>query len=97
MVIHGSYTINLCHPVNSKKFETSIKSLVQDLNASSISGDRCIGVIIHMGKNITENNLSVSEAIGNYIAGIKKALSSTPSETTIILETGALTRIRSCE
>ncbi|AGF85196.1 endonuclease IV [Moumouvirus goulette] len=89
MVVHGSYTINLCHPEKSKKFQASLKSLVQDLNASAIIGFRCLGVIIHMGKNIPENKLSVDEAINNYVIGIKKALELTPNSTTIILETGA--------
>ena len=31
MVIHGSYTINLCHPTNSKRFKISLTSLIQDL------------------------------------------------------------------
>lgn len=89
MVIHGSYTINLCHPVGSKKFEASVKSLVQDLNASVHIGNRCLGVIIHMGKNIPENKISYEDAIDNYVSGLQKALESTPINTTIILETGA--------
>lgn len=89
MVVHGSYTINLCHPPGSKKFETSIRSLVKDLNATNLIGDRCLGVIIHMGKNISENKLTVDQAIDNYVTGIKTALSQTPNNTTIVLETGA--------
>jgi len=89
MVVHGSYTINLCHSPSSKKFQTSLKSLVQDLNASAIIGADCLGVIIHMGKNIPDNKLSVDAAINNYITGLKKALESTPDNTKIILETGA--------
>ena len=89
MVIHGSYTINLCHPIASKKFEASVKSLIQDLNASVHIGDRCLGVIIHMGKNIPDNKISYEDAIDNYVAGLEKALASTPASSTIILETGA--------
>uniref|UniRef100_A0A6C0LR63 Xylose isomerase-like TIM barrel domain-containing protein n=1 Tax=viral metagenome TaxID=1070528 RepID=A0A6C0LR63_9ZZZZ len=89
LVIHGSYTINLCHPTNSKSFLTSIKSLVQDLNASSIIGERCLGVIIHMGKNIKKNGITDAEAISNYIYGLKETIMMSPKETTIILETGA--------
>lgn len=89
MVIHGSYTINLCHPINTKRFETSLKSLVQDLNASSIIGNNCLGVIIHMGKNIPENKITNIQALDNYVKGIKAALSITPKNTTIVLETGA--------
>lgn len=89
MVVHGSYTINLCHPRTNKKFMASVKSLVQDLNASEIIGDRCLGVIIHMGKNIKENKLTYQQALDNYVYGLQVALSKTSLDTTIILETGA--------
>ena len=89
MVIHGSYTINLCHPKKNNLFKTSVKSLVQDLNASAVIGKKCLGVIIHMGKNIPGNKISNQEALENYIIGLKEALSQTPDNTTIILETGA--------
>ena len=89
MIIHGSYTINLCHPKTSKLFQTSVKSLVQDLNASNIIAKRCLGVIIHMGKNIKTNNLTDDQAINNYVLGLKQALAATPDNTIIILETGA--------
>src|SRR5277367_2825270 len=48
VVIHGSYTINLCHQPTSKQFVSSVKALVQDLTAASVIGSRCLGVIIHM-------------------------------------------------
>lgn len=89
MIIHGSYTINLCHPTKNKKFQMSLKSLVQDLNASEHIGNRCLGVIIHMGKNIPENNITNDEALDNYVIGLKKALEITSNNTNIILETGA--------
>ena len=89
MVIHGNYTINLCHPAKSKKYVSSMRSLVQDLMSSYHIGPYCLGVIIHMGKNISANNLSIDEAIDNYVYGIQDALEKTPKETTIILETGA--------
>jgi len=89
MVVHGSYTINLCHPPKSKKFNASLHSLIQDLNATVLIGDKCIGVIIHMGKNIPENNLTVEQALENYVLGLHKALAATSENTTIILETGA--------
>ena len=89
MVVHGSYTINLCHPKKNKIFQTSVRSLVQDLNASAIIGKRCLGVIIHMGKNIVANNLTNEQAINNYVYGLQTALAQTPENTTIILETGA--------
>lgn len=88
MVIHGSYTINLCHPHGNSIFKSSVKSLVQDLDSSVIIGSRCIGVIIHMGKNIKSNGISDDEAIDNYINGIKQALEQSNGGT-IILETGA--------
>ncbi|MEM3062482.1 MAG: deoxyribonuclease IV [Nitrososphaerota archaeon] len=89
MVIHGSYTINLCHPRSSRMYKTSVRSLVQDLSASSIIGNRCIGVIVHMGKNILSNNISNDDALGNYVSGLKDALMVAPEDATIILETGA--------
>ena len=89
MVVHGSYTINLCHPTKSKKFISSVKSLVQDLESIAHIGEKCLGVIIHMGKNLPENKLEDHEAIDNYVAGLEKALSITPKTTKIILETGA--------
>lgn len=89
MVIHGSYTINLCHPPDSTRFKVSLKSLVRDLDASHLIGENCLGVIIHMGKNIIANNIPDKQALNNYVIGLKKALNATPFTTTIILETGA--------
>lgn len=89
MVVHGSYIINLCHPKESIKYQSSLKSLLQDLAAVKILGDRCLGVIIHMGKNIKENGMSDKQAIKNYIIGLKDTLSQSDSCTKIILETGA--------
>ena len=89
MVVHGSYTINLSQPEQSALFKTSIKALVQDLNAVSIIGKRCLGVIIHMGKNIPTNNITTEQALNNYIKGLKQALSQSPKNTIIILETGS--------
>jgi deoxyribonuclease-4 len=89
MVVHGSYTINLCHPKKSKKFQASLRSLIQDLNASDNIGQNCLGVIIHMGKNIPENKLTDEQALDNYVIGLQNALAATPINTRIILETGA--------
>jgi deoxyribonuclease-4 len=89
MVIHGSYTINLCHPPTSLKFKASIQNLVADLKSSVILGDRCLGVIIHMGKNMPENKISTKHALDNYVEGIKLALDSSPKDAILILETGA--------
>jgi len=88
-IIHGSYTINLCHQVSSKLHKTSVRALVQDLKAMNTIGKRCIGVIIHMGKNISSNKISDNQAIANYVRGLKEALAATPENTIIILETGA--------
>lgn len=89
LVIHGSYAANLSHPDGSYKKKMSIKSLVQDLISSSIIGKRCIGVIVHMGKNVATNNIPEAEAIQNYIDGINDVLFNSPVETTLIIETGA--------
>lgn len=89
MVVHGSYTINLCHNKNTPRYNSSLKSLVQDLNSSSNIGKNCLGVIIHMGKNIPDNKLTDAQALNNYVNGLKDALSQTPNNTIIILETGA--------
>lgn len=89
VTIHAAYTINLCHPRKNKQYQDSIKSLVRDLMASSIIGKRCLGVVIHMGKNIPANNITDDKALTNYIIGLKEALAKAPENTTIILETGA--------
>ena len=89
MVIHGSYAINLAQPVKSKKFVSSVRSLVQDLESAAIIGNRCKGVIIHMGKNVPENKISYERAVDNYIGGLALALKDSPPPTVIILETGA--------
>lgn len=89
MVVHGSYAINLSNPIPSRKHTLSIKSIINDLKMISIIGKKCLGLIIHMGKNHPDNNLSSSQAIKNYVTGLKIALKNSPSDTTLILETGA--------
>jgi len=89
MVVHASYTINLCHPVHSKQHQASVNALIRDLTMSDIVGKRCMGVVIHMGKNMPDNNISDETALANYVAGLKYALHNTPDNTIIILETGA--------
>lgn len=89
MVVHGSYTINFCHPVKSKKFQLSVKSLVQDLRGATEIGENCLGVIIHMGKNIPENKITYEEAIDNYVMGLQNTIALIPDGSNIILETGA--------
>lgn len=88
MVVHSSYTINLCHPINSKSFMSSVRSLVNDLRSSYVIGSRCLGVVIHMGKNVSINNITDDEAIKNYVKGVEQALETVPNST-IIFETGA--------
>lgn len=89
MIVHSSYTINLCHPATALKFKKSLKSLVQDLKATAILGPRCLGAIIHMGKNITELKQTDEQAIDNYVSGLHTALAQSPAPTRIVLETGA--------
>lgn len=89
MVIHGGYVINFCQPLKSKLHNSAIKRLVIELNTSHLIGKRCVGVIIHMGKNIKSNNISDQQAMDNYIQSLKITLSKTPNNTYIILETGA--------
>lgn len=89
LVIHGSYTINLCHPVHTSRFNTSTKSLINDLESSIIFADRCIGVIIHMGKNVETLNISYADAINNYITNLQYVLKNTNEKSKIIIETGA--------
>jgi deoxyribonuclease-4 len=88
MIIHGSYTINLANPSSSANYKASVVRLVSDLNAASLLGPRCLGVIIHMGKNVKTNAITNDEAIAYYIGGLKEALAAT-IDSTIVLETGA--------
>jgi deoxyribonuclease-4 len=89
LVIHGSYAINLCHPPSSSKYKASVRALIKELDMATIIGKRCIGVIIHMGKNIPENEISDATAIQNYVFGLQEALKGSPQKAIIILETGA--------
>ena len=41
-----------------------------------------------MGKNVKKLNLTVKQAIENYVKGIKEVLNKSPKESIIILETG---------
>jgi len=87
VVIHGHYTINFCNKPSSQKFKAGVQCLIKDLNSSSIIGKRCLGVIIHMGKNVVIG-ASKSEAIENYAQGLSECIKQT-SDAQIILETGA--------
>lgn len=92
LVVHGSYTINLCQPKSTFKYKTSMKLLLSDLKSAEILGPTCIGIIIHMGKNIAELKQSDETALNNYAVGLSTALKATSISiptSTIILETGA--------
>lgn len=89
MVIHGSYTINLCHPKQTTKGGRSIRALVSLLKQAEIIGKRCMGVIIHMGKNIKENKMTNEEALLTYAANLDHVIQSIPGKSKIVLETGA--------
>lgn len=89
-VIHGHYTINLARNPANPKLIKSIKSLVNDIKSAHIIGKRCIGVIIHMGKNMPDEGISTEQSIQNYINGLQQAIAQTKDiDTPIILETGA--------
>lgn len=87
MVIHANFKLNFCNPENSYIHKAAINDLVSDLKDSVIIG--AIGVVIHMGKNVKKLNLSDDDAIKNYVKGIKTALSKSPINSIVILETGA--------
>jgi deoxyribonuclease IV len=87
IVVHGSYMLNFCNPPQSYKHKEAVNLLTQDMVESVHVG--AIGVIIHMGKNCSELGMTKETAINNYVLGIKKVLSQTPKESTVILETGA--------
>lgn len=89
MIIHSSYMINFCHPTNSKRHIHSVNTLVADLSFAAAIGFNCLGVIVHMGKNIKINDISCATALANYVAGVKKSLQLSPFASKIILETGA--------
>jgi deoxyribonuclease IV len=89
IVIHTNYTVNFCNNVDSRKFKLSVNILVNDLLESDIIGNKCIGVVVHLGKNIKENGITKTEAINNYVSGIETCFEKTPHATNIIIETGA--------
>lgn len=86
-IIHGSYTINLCHPVGNIKRTKSVNALISLLKQSDVIGKRCLGVIIHMGKNMPENKLTEEQSLQVYAENLKYVLSKAPGK--IALETGA--------
>lgn len=84
IVIHGSYMLNFCNDPSSFKHKSAVKLLIADLKDSVHLN--ALGVIIHMGKRL---ELTEETAISNYVTGLQKVLKNTPSNSTIILETGA--------
>ena len=83
-VIHSSYMLNFCNPVDSYIHQAAVDLLVNDLNDSVVLGS--IGVIIHMGKKL---KLEHHVALDNYVLGIKQVLKKSDPNSTLILETGA--------
>lgn len=89
VVIHGNYTINLAHPAGSYKGNMSINNAIKELTATYNVGSQCIGLIIHVGKNIKDNNLAKEDAMNHFIENINVILSKTHESTTLIVETGS--------
>jgi deoxyribonuclease IV len=83
VVIHASYMLNFCNPVDSYIHKSALKDLKNDLDDSVKMG--AIGVVVHMGKKLS---LDREHAIDNYVKGIKTVLKNTDSGI-VILETGA--------
>lgn len=86
IVIHGHYTINLAKPTVSILYRKSIGLLIKLLKISVSMGDNCLGVIIHMGKNVEK--LSNEIYLNNFVEGIKYCLNSVPGSC-VIIETSA--------
>jgi deoxyribonuclease-4 len=87
IVIHASYMLNFCNPINSKIYKSAKQQLILDLNDSVTIG--AIGCVVHMGKNCKKLGLTDEQAITNYVTGIKEVLNNTDPNSTIIFETGA--------
>jgi deoxyribonuclease-4 len=72
LIYHSKYIFNFCHPEVSNQTD----ALVQDLKlASQLKCD----VIIHQGKNVTEEKMTKMEAINNYVCNISEVLEQTAS------------------
>ena len=87
MVIHACYTINLCHPQGSARWASSVAATIYTLQGAVAIGTRCIGAIIHMGKNVKDLAINDGEAMVNFVRSVDYIL--TRTEGTLILETGA--------
>jgi apurinic endonuclease APN1 len=86
VVVHASYMLNFCNASKTPQHQSAIKLLIKDMNESARLGPNCLGVVIHMGKRL---KMDPVVAISNYVRGVQTVLCQTPSNTTIILETGA--------
>lgn len=84
-VIHGSFLINLCKDTNDRILKNSLELISEDMKESVKCGS--IGVVIHMGHNTSK--ISNSKAFDNYVKHVKMILQKTPTNSTLILETGA--------
>lgn len=87
VVIHASFMLNFCNPLDSYICKNAIRLLKEDLEDSITLG--AIGVVVHMGKNVKKLKMSTDDAIKNYVHGVKIALKNSPKESIIIFETGA--------
>lgn len=86
-VVHSSFVINLARSPDQYQHYKGVDVIIEDLNHSVKIG--AIGAIIHMGKNIKEENMSEKDAINNYVTGIETALLNSDEKSILILETGA--------
>lgn len=86
-VVHSSFVINLARPSDQYQHYKGVWNIIEDLNHSVQIG--AIGAIIHMGKNIKDENMTESEATANYVEGVESALLNSNNKSTLILETGA--------
>lgn len=85
-VIHASYLINLCRDPESDKAKKSRALLCKDLSNAERWGERCLGVIIHMGK-MADQKITIGQAMNHYVTNLRRVMEE--SEGRIILETGA--------
>lgn len=84
--IHAHYTINLAKPKASIPYRKSINLLIKILQISKAMGDNCLGVVVHMGKNV--DKLSDVVYLDNFIEGIKHCIETVPGSC-LVLETSA--------
>lgn len=88
ILIHAAYVLNYCNPIDSSIHTDAVQSLANNLMDADILG--AIGVVVHMGKNVTRNKLSEEQALNNYVSGIRSVLEKTKDiKQKILFETGA--------